>query len=87
MSEPLTIVAVITGISGCIVAILHTIKYSECCHGLLKFHTRTNNNSPSTPTPPTISNPIQQITQEPRLHRSLPSPPSNKKLLIQSNEV
>jgi hypothetical protein len=84
MSEPITIIALITGISGCIVAILHSIKYSECCNGLLKFHTRTNNNSPSTSTPPTISNPIQQ---EPRLHRTLPSPPPNKKLLIQSNEV
>lgn len=85
MSESaLTIVAVITGITGCIVAVLHTIKYSECCHGFFKFYTRSQtSNTPNTPNTPIP----QLIMEEPHNKRRLPSPPIIKKTLIASQEV
>ena len=39
--EPITIVAIITGLSGLSVAIFTHLKHSECCRGMCEFDTRT----------------------------------------------
>lgn len=49
MLEPISIVAVISGISALIVAILSHIKRSECCGNKLITKNSTTPSPPSTP--------------------------------------
>ena len=66
MAETLAIVAIITGLGGCAVSILHTVRNSECCAGLCKLNTRT---PPSTPrieiSPPSPKRPHTPRTELP----------------------
>lgn len=50
--DALTIVAVISGITGLGVAVLSHLRHSECCSGCCKLDTRTPPTSPSGYTPP-----------------------------------
>ena len=45
--DALTIVAVISGITGLGVAVLSHLRHSECCSGCCKFDTRTPTNTPA----------------------------------------
>jgi hypothetical protein len=81
MAETLAIVAIITGLGGCAVAILHTVRTSECCAGLCKLNTRT---PPSTPKIE-ISPPSPQ--QKRRELPAKPAPSALHALALESHDV
>ena len=78
MAEIIAIVAIITGVGGAMVSILHTLRSSECCLGFCKINTRT----PPPTQPPSIniipSTPAQSPAQSPaQQKRILPHIPSS----------
>jgi hypothetical protein len=49
--DPISIVAIISGLSGLTVAIFSGLKHSQCCAGFCSLSTRTPPVSPISPTP------------------------------------
>jgi len=56
--DALTIIAVISGLTGLGVAVLSHLRHSECCSGCCKIDTRTP------PTTPHISEPMETMALE-----------------------
>lgn len=60
--DALTIVAVISGITGLGVAVLSHLRHSECCSGCCKIDTRT---PPTSPTQPSQQPSLKLVKREP----------------------
>ena len=58
--EPISIVAIITGVSGLAVAILSSVKHTQCCSGFCSLETRNPPTTQPTTQPDMTTQPITQ---------------------------